>query len=417
MSTSGLDAGEYHYVVVLGNIIYLDAIITVIGPEYELDFSGLSITDLGVKAGENIGLSGTLKNTGNGDFNGTCTLSIVGETVLAENTVNVSVPANGEYDLSQLYLNTSDILTGTYYLGIVFKDGDEILFIKYEYLTVASGNDVDAYVWSGSLDKYQYSEGDKILFNGQAKAVGAGNYNGYYAAYILDMVPGVYVYVVYLTNSESYLIIKKIFYIEIKEGTPVSIDVSDANLSATEVSLGDDLVCTVKITNNGTGRFDGYCAGSFVNEDYIQQTFGRKNVIIEGGESSDIEIPVVIKDVEPGVYEFNFLLAHSLDEQYYGYYVCDVTVKDGEVTVGEIREVNEPVVCSAPYEDNIRLISGIEIDRISVYDYSGKTVYSSDFNGTSGEITIPGGNIRNGVYMIEIYGTDKSRYVLKTVRE
>lgn len=449
LSTSGLDVGEYHYIVVLGNLIYLDTRITVVEQKYELDFSGLGITGLGVKAGENIGLAGILKNTGNGDFNGTCTLSIVGETVLAENTLNVSVPANSEYDLSQLYLDTSDVPTGTYYFDIVFKDGDENIFSGYEYLTVASGNDIDAYVWSGSLDKYQYSEGDKILFNGQAKAVGTGNYNGYYAAYIFDsnnnvvknsntiqieiaegqtedislnlstfdMAPGRYVYVVYLTNSESYLIGKKKFDIEIKEGTPVSIDVSDANLSATEVSLGDDLVCTVKITNNGTGRFDGYCAGSFVNEDYIQQTFGRKNVIIEGGESSDIEIPVVIKDVEPGVYEFNFLLAHSLDEQYYGYYVCDVTVKDGEVTVGEIREVNEPVVCSAPYEDNIRLISGIEIDRISVYDYSGKTVYSSDFNGTSGEITIPGGNIRNGVYMIEIYGTDKSRYVLKTVRE
>ena len=74
-----------------------------------------------MKAGENIGLAGILKNTGNGDFNGTCTLSIVGETVLAENTLNVSVPANSEYDLSQLYLDTSDVPTGTYYFDIVFK--------------------------------------------------------------------------------------------------------------------------------------------------------------------------------------------------------------------------------------------------------------------------------------------------------
>lgn len=449
LSTSGLDVGEYHYIVVLGNLIYLDTRITVVEQKYELDFSGLGITGLGVKAGENIGLAGILKNTGNGDFNGTCTLSIVGETVLAENTLNVSVPANSEYDLSQLYLDTSDVPTGTYYFDIVFKDGDENIFSGYEYLTVASGNDVDAYVWSGSLDKYQYSEGDKILFNGQAKAVGTGNYNGYYAAYIFDsnnnvvknsntiqieiaegqtedislnlstfdMAPGRYVYIVYLTNSESYLIGKKKFDIEIKEGTPVSIVVSDASLSATEASLGDELTCTVKMTNNGNGRFDGYCAGSFIVDGYIKHTFGRKNVIIEGGEVSDIVIPVVIKDVKPGVYGFSFLVAHSLDEQYYAYYVCDVTVKDGEVAVGEIREINEPVVCSAPYEDNIRLISGVGIERISVYDYSGKTVYSSDFNGISGEIVIPGGNIRDGVYMIEIYGTDKSRYVLKAVRE
>lgn len=441
-----LMAYEYgQYFGILNNI----CAITIAGEKYELDFSGLGITGLGVKAGENIGLAGILKNTGSRDYNGTCTLSIVGETVLAENTLNVSVPANSEYDLSQLYLNTSDVPTGTYYFEIVFKDGDEKIFSGYEYLTVASGNDVDAYVWSGSLDKYQYSEGDKILFNGQAKAVGTGNYNGYYAAYIydssnnvvknsnpkpieiaedqtadmslnlstFDMVPGKYVYVVYLTNSESYLIRKKTFDIEIKEGTPVSIVVSDANLSATEASLGDELTCTVKITNNGTGRFDGYCAGSFINEGYIQQTFGRKNVIIEGGESNDIIIPIVIKDVEPGVYEFNFLVAHSLDEQYYGYYVCDVTVKDGEVAVGEVKEVNDPIVCSAPYEDNIRLISGVGIDRISVYDYIGNTVYSSDFNGVAGEITIPGGNIRGGIYILDITGTDNGRYVLKVVRD
>lgn len=448
LPTSGLDAGEYHYVVVLGNLIYLDTRITVVY-EYKLDFSGLDITGLGVKAGENIGLTGTLKNTGNRDFNGTCTLSIVGETVLAENTVNVSVPASGEYDLSQLYLKTSDIPNGTFYFEAVFKDGDEILFRGYEFITVVSGNDVDAYVLSGSLDKHLYNEGDKILFNGQAKAVGTGSYNGFYAAYIFDsnnnvvknsnpkpieiaegqtvdmslnlstfdMAPGIYVYVVYLTNSEYYFIRKKIFYIEIKEGTPVSIAVSDANLSTTEAYLGDDLTCTVKMTNNGTGRFDGYCAGSFIKEDEIQQTFGRKNVIIEGGESSDIVIPVVIKDLEPGIYQFNLLLSHSLDEQYYGYYVCDITIKDSEVAVGEVKEINEPVVCSAPYEDNIRLISGVGIDRINVYDYSGKTVYSSYFNGVAGEITIPGGNIRNSVYMIEIYGTDNSRYVLKTVRD
>lgn len=449
LSTSGLDAGEYHYVVVLGNLIYLDTRITVVEQKYELDFSGLSISSFGVKAGENIGLAGTLRNTGNGDFNGTCTLSIVGETVLAENTVNVSVTANGEYDLSQLYLNTLDISTGTYYLGVVFKDGDEKIFSGYEYLTVASGNDVEAYVWSGSLDKYQYSEGDKILFNGQAKAVGTGNYNGYYAAYIydsndnvvknsspipieiaeghiadmslnlstFDMAPGKYVYVVYMTNSESYLMGKKTFDIEIKKGTPVSIVVSAATMSATEASLGDELTCTVKITNNGTGRFDGYCAGSFIADGHIKHTFGRKNVIIEGGEVSDIVIPVVIKDVEPGGYEFNFLVAHSLDEQYYVYYVCDVTVKDGGVAVGEVKKVNEPVVCSAPYEDNIRLISGVGIDRISVYDYSGKTVYSSDFNGVAGEITIPGGNIRGGIYILEITGTYNGRYVLKVVRD
>lgn len=449
LSTSELNVGEYHYIVVLGNTVYLDTKIEVFEYKHELDFSGLGFTELGVKAGENVGLTGTLKNIGKGDFNGFCKLAIVSDKVWTENTVNVSVPASGEYDLSQLNLNTVDIPSGTYSFTVEFYDSEGSIFTAYEYVTVAAGGDAEAFVLNGSLDRNIYSEGDKILFNGQAKAVGTGNYNGYYAAYIynmdneivknsnakpieiaegqtadmslnlstFDMAPGMYAYVIYLTNKDFYFVGKKEFYIEIKEGSPVYIIMSDANLSATEASLGDELTFTVKMKNDGTGTFDGYCAGSFVVDNSILKDFGRSNVVIEGGETRDLVIPVAINDIEPGVYTFTFLVAHSLDEQYYGYYVCDVTIKDGEVSVGEIKEMKEPVVCSAPYEDDIRLISGVRIERISVYDYAGVTVYSSDYNGVAGEISIPGSNIRGGVYLIEVIGTDNSRYVLKAVRD
>lgn len=449
---SNIPAGNYNLVMTKNgkSVVYsMDNVLGVTISLPGLDFSNMGVVSFGVKAGEDFRLSGVLRNSGNTDFNGTCNLSVQGESILAEENFTVSVPAGGEYDLSQLSVNTAGIATGTYSLVVDFKEGGNSVFSSYVIVTVVADSDVDVYFANGGLNKSVFKEGEKILLDGQVKALGTGKYDGYYAGYIynsegeivknsnpvglsvsagqaadislnlstFDMLPGTYDYVLYMTGKEGYFVNKMVFTLKIVSGTPVSIELSNSKLSADEAAIGDELSFTINVANKGTGKFDGYCAGAFVADNSILQSFGRKNVIIEGGRNMNVQIPVEIKDIEPGVYSFNFLIAHSLDEQYYGYYVCDVTVKDKGVSIGEVTEIKEPVICSASSDNDIRLVSGIRIDRIDVYDYSGKKVYASELNGAIGTVSIPGDNIRGGVYIIEVKGTDNSRFVLKAIRD
>lgn len=447
LSTSTLSPGEYFYVISFDDNIYLSAQITIIEPQPVLDFSEFRIKKFGLKSGEDIRFSGLLKNTGKGDFNGTCTLTISEGDFNKEEILDINVPANGEYDLSQLSINTTGIATGTYNLSIEFKNGENIVFANYDVVTIIEEGDSGVYLVNGSLNKEVFDEGDKIVFTGQAKILGEETYQGQYVGYIFDhkgvirnshiktisiessstceltvtlstygITPGYYVYVLYMLEGDAF-VGKKRFAFEIVSGNQVSISLTESELSDTEVVKGEELLFTTTINNEGIGEFDGYYAGAFTEANSILEIFGYSNININGGESKNVEIHIPTGDLEPGIHTFSFLISYSEDEKYMQYYSYDIIVKEGIVSIGEVKEVNDPIVCSAPYEDNIRLISGVGIDRISVYDYIGNTVYSSDFNGVAGEITIPGGNIRGGIYILDITGTDNGRYVLKVVRD
>lgn len=413
-----------------------------------LDLSEFGFTEHGVVAGNDFHLDGIIKNIGKSRFNGTCTLAIMGDGVVAQNSTGVVISAGGTYDATKLTIGTGDVEPGNYYLAIQLKDNSGIEYNFSENVTVVAPGAADVFVYSGGPDKDSYSEGDKILFSGQAKAVGTGSYEGYYTVCIYDnegslvknsypkyikvdagsvadinmelstyaMSVGNYSFTVCFSNSEDYFVAKRNYTISVEAGTPVEIALVEPEMSSTEAALGDKLTFTVSMQNKGTGTFDGYIAGSFVSDNSILQSFGKVNKVIRGGQTESITMEVPVMDLEPGINKFAFLVAYSADEQYYSYYTCDINVNNGEVSVGELQEEVAPVICSAPNEENIRLLTGISIDNVVVYSETGQVVGQVAFDGRTGELVVPAAGIRNGVYIVEAVSSDGSRYVLKTLR-
>lgn len=450
ISTSGISPGEYFYIIVIGDLVYCSIPVQIVEPEvlYNLDFSEVEIVGLGVVAGQNISLGGVLRNTGTGDFTGTCSMFLFADSIVAKNNYDIVVPAGGECNVEHIILETEDVVPGTYNLGIKFIsiEGEEFVFSAKA--TIVAKDAVDVYVDSGSLDKELYKEGDKINFRGIVKAIGTGTYDGLCAAYVYDrnnnivknsyakplsleagdyveinielstfaLSPGSYTYVIFLSDDKNF-VSKRYLYFTVESGTPVDVRFLEPSLSDTEAELGDTLTFNVTMYNVGSGTFDGNIAGSFVANNTILQSFSKENKIIEGGESLDVLMDVPVKDLVPGVNTFAFLVAYSVDEQYYSYYTCEITVKEGVVSIGEIQKVTKPVVCSAQSESNIRLLTGIALDRINVYSQSGQVVGSVDCDGLTGEVVIPAENIRDGIYIVEAIASDNSRYVIKTIRK
>ena len=208
------------------------------------------------------------------------------------------------------------------------------------------------------------------------------------------------------------------FTTEVREKVVTNtVNVRDACLDRDVYEQGDTITCTWRMDIEGQDAdiYSQVCLVGIWPYDWGMLLNAVERLVqVERGKVSEFSQQMVVEQ-EPGVYSFLIYLSTTGTVLWYQDFTVTApsTGVSGIVTDAEAK----PEWCSVPGSTDLRFRYAKEVERVVLYDMTGRLVRTAEpLRGADGVYTVSGSGLQHAPYILRIHAADGSVATLKLMR-